>query len=52
MIEKDPTFLEAEVFETLKEGNIYSNPFLWTALENKKLLEAYELWGWDYCAIS
>ena len=24
----------------------------WTALENQKLLEAYELWGWNFSAIS
>ena len=50
MIEKDPTMPDAELLETLKGENI--NSIYWTALENKKLLEAYELWGWDNCAIS
>ena len=48
MIKKDPTMPEAELLETLKA---YSTK-LWSASENQKLLEAYELWGWDYSAIS
>ena len=47
-IEKDPTLPEAELLETLKA----SNPMYWTASENQKLLEAYELWGWNNRAIA
>ncbi len=43
----DPTLPEAELLEALKANYMY-----WTASENKKLLEAYELWGWDYSPIS
>ena len=50
MIEKDPTLPEAELQETLKAQS--SNSKVWTASENQKFLEAYELWGWDYSAIS
>ena len=50
MIEKDPTLPEAELLETLKAKS--TNSKVWTASENQKLLEAYELWGWDYSAIS
>ena len=49
MIEKDPNFLEAELLGTLKTEGISS--LYWTALENQKFLEAYELCGCD-CAIS
>ena len=50
MIEKDPTLPEAKLQETLKANS--TNSKSWTASENQKLLEAYELWGWDYSAIS
>ena len=50
MIEKDPSLPEAELMETLKAQS--SNSKVWTASENQKFLEAYELWGWDYSAIS
>ena len=50
MIEKDPTLPEAELLETLKLISV--NVKWWTASENQKLLEAYELWGWDFSAIS
>ena len=48
MIEKDPTLPEAELLETLKARS----PKLWSASENQKLFEAYEIWGLDYSAIS
>ena len=48
MIENDPTVPEAELLETLKVNNCK----YWTASENQKLLEAYEIWGLDYNAIS
>ena len=48
-IEKDPTLPEAELLKTLKSDCTK----LWTASENKKLVEAYEIWGeLDYSAIS
>ena len=50
MIENDPTLPEVELLETLKAG--CKNFKVWTILESKKFLEAYELWGWDYSAIS
>ena len=48
MIEKDPTLPEAELLETLKASSTNS----WTASENQKFVEAYEMWGKDYSAIS
>ena len=50
MIEKDPNLPEGELSEILKASTIHS--MYWSALENQKLLEAYELFGWDYSAIS
>ena len=48
MIEKDPTMPEVELLETLKA---YSTKY-WSASENQKFVEAYEIWGKDYSAIS
>ena len=50
MIENDPTLPEAELLEVLTARNV--NPKFWTASDNKKFLEAYELYGWDISAIT
>ena len=50
MIEKDPNLPEAALLQTLKSSCIKARN--WTAFENQKFLEAYELYGWDDSAIS